>query len=419
MDDDHVSVLKEGAEALQEWHNEHATEHLNLAGADLKGLSLPGGAPLSLANLQGASLENSKLDSARMLGAQLQGAQLIHSSLENANLTSANLSDASLKGANLTGAVVSDANIEGCDFRDARLNRTVLPADCARIDFSGCNVKYRRVAGLPFDSVERITRIFQAIGSGPNSFMFAFFTTIDFVSGFGASATALVGWPFVRLVGSLSILTKASYAALVFVPLIAGMWSAIVALVDRISGLAPDSRFNLSAQIPDMPETFALAFFAALAVVMGHLVYEIGAGPLIKRTSRGDYLKSSIQEFRIGNPADQSRMLQDAMYHIQKVAQRTPYRYHKSLVPQPGRLVWVPSGLEGFDRTTDPTPSERKLAAIEAGAAAEYDIESNSKLFAALTGLLLYAAAIGLILTIVGFQSWSVLEAARWLPATD
>ena len=75
--------------------------------------------------------------------------------------------------------------------------------------------------------------------------------------------------------------------------------------------------------------------------------------------------------------------------------------------------------MECFDRTTDPTPSERKLAAIEAEAAAEYDIESNSKLFAALTGLLLYAAAIGLILTIVGFQSWSVLEAARWLPATD
>jgi hypothetical protein len=155
---------------------------------------------------------------------------------------------------------------------------------------------------------------------------------------------SLFNWRTVRAFGAVQLLTKASYAMLVFVPLLAGLWPLanfviveskrelmdhankldksaaqlksvtnelgnrqenaslpipykidmkLVADLDnaaqRANNVAEDLR-HAAGMLPDsLPSVWVYAFFAALAVAAGHLVYQTSAPRTIQRYSLEEF----------------------------------------------------------------------------------------------------------------------------------
>jgi uncharacterized protein YjbI with pentapeptide repeats len=91
-DDEHVTLLRRGATAWNEWRAERE-DTPDLSRASLRGLALSG-FDLSGADLRGADLRGANLSQANLSGAHL----------ERANLFKAALDDADLAGAMLYGA---------------------------------------------------------------------------------------------------------------------------------------------------------------------------------------------------------------------------------------------------------------------------------------------------------------------------
>src|SRR5262245_54379959 len=78
---DHVALVKQGAERIDQWRKEHPNEGLDLHEADLQGAALQG-ANLQDADLQGAALQGANLQDADLQGAALQGASLQGAALQ-------------------------------------------------------------------------------------------------------------------------------------------------------------------------------------------------------------------------------------------------------------------------------------------------------------------------------------------------
>jgi hypothetical protein len=105
---EHLTILRQGAEAWNKWRleNPEISPYLveaNLIRDDLSHFNL-NEASLSNANLSDANLSNANLSRAILSHADLSFADLSHADLSEANLSEANLSHADLIGANLTKA---------------------------------------------------------------------------------------------------------------------------------------------------------------------------------------------------------------------------------------------------------------------------------------------------------------------------
>jgi hypothetical protein len=146
-----------------------------------------------------------------------------------------------------------------------------------------------------------------------------------------------VNWKVVRTFGALQALTRASYAMLVIVPIIAGFWPIYVPVLsagqgaigkstDRVVKIADELRIDstslnsavqaeieqkLTRRINDLAgeitrvsdhlikalellpyhlsPAFGLAFFAALAVAFGQFVYQISAPEIVRRHTLEEY----------------------------------------------------------------------------------------------------------------------------------
>lgn len=86
----HVAVLKEGIEQLNEWRRRNHPADMDLNGANLAGANLRK-AWLSGANLGGTDLRNADLSGAHLtrtfaFGADLRGAHLVDADLRGAHL---------------------------------------------------------------------------------------------------------------------------------------------------------------------------------------------------------------------------------------------------------------------------------------------------------------------------------------------
>jgi uncharacterized protein YjbI with pentapeptide repeats len=92
-DDTHLAVLKQGADAWNEWRAAHADTPPDLSDASLRGLDL------AKVDLPGADLCKADLR-----GTNLSGAVLVGANLAGANLFKAVLDGADLSGASLIGA---------------------------------------------------------------------------------------------------------------------------------------------------------------------------------------------------------------------------------------------------------------------------------------------------------------------------
>jgi uncharacterized protein YjbI with pentapeptide repeats len=127
---EHVEIVKQGAEAIQTWREEHPCEELRLFMANLQGAGLSGanlsGTDLRAADLRVADLHGASLSKANVQGADLSKASLYRADLSEADLSETNLSEANLGGASLSGAVLYGVNLRDADLRDADLRGAVL-----------------------------------------------------------------------------------------------------------------------------------------------------------------------------------------------------------------------------------------------------------------------------------------------------
>ncbi|NLF72968.1 MAG: TIR domain-containing protein [Candidatus Anammoximicrobium sp.] len=122
---EHVELVKQGAEAIREWREEHPDVPLDLGQADLRQTNLVG-ANLSEADLAGANLSGTNLRAAALAGADLRKADLRGVDLRGANLSGADLQGADLSAANLSGADLHMAHLSEAHLRGAKLVGTNL-----------------------------------------------------------------------------------------------------------------------------------------------------------------------------------------------------------------------------------------------------------------------------------------------------
>lgn len=129
---DHLSKLKEGIAAWNEWRSQYDQTIPDLDGADLVAAELSG-ADLRRVHLNAADLSNADLSRANLNWAYLNN----EANLSGAILRRASVDAAELTGANLSNAELSVARFRGTDFRGANLSMANLDrSDLRRANFS-------------------------------------------------------------------------------------------------------------------------------------------------------------------------------------------------------------------------------------------------------------------------------------------
>lgn len=110
-DPKHLSILREGVEAWNEWRERNPKVVPGLNGTDLRRGSFRE-ANLSRTDLSGANLSEADLRQANLREANLSGADLSKADLRRANLCEADLSGADLSQADLVGANLTGARLD-------------------------------------------------------------------------------------------------------------------------------------------------------------------------------------------------------------------------------------------------------------------------------------------------------------------
>jgi uncharacterized protein YjbI with pentapeptide repeats len=129
--------------------SKHDQEPINLTGAHLDGLYLPG-ANLRVVDFAGAHLGWAMLRKADLSGARLEGAHLPGTDLMGAHLDGNNLSEAHLSGSNLGWAELKNAVLCGTDLTGAE-----LPA--ARLEgahLTGATLRDANLSGAHLDGAQ-------------------------------------------------------------------------------------------------------------------------------------------------------------------------------------------------------------------------------------------------------------------------
>lgn len=167
------------------------------------------------------------------------------------------------------------------------------------------------------------------------------------------------GWSIIRSLGELQVLTRASYIMLIVVPLLAGLWPGVTVVVNRYndsvqtatqkleiasdkldiyvssnpvaiqeapalkeitSSLREDintvqtSIQNVSIESSEMPDVWVWVFLSALAAILAHTAYQVGAPPIIQQASVREYINSRIdEEIKIrGEGTDMGKVVREA-----------------------------------------------------------------------------------------------------------
>jgi hypothetical protein len=139
-EDEHLSILKQGVGAWNQWRDEHPEirptldraklegfylVRVNLSHADLSGVKF-GGANLTQADLEHANLQYADLSHARLLNAYLNEADLREASLICSEFTSTALRNAILKETNLGHADFRESDLRAADFSKAFVSNTTF-----------------------------------------------------------------------------------------------------------------------------------------------------------------------------------------------------------------------------------------------------------------------------------------------------
>lgn len=202
-------------------------------------------------------------------------------------------------------------------------------------------------------------------------------------------------WNFVRAAGESAILNRVSMLALIIVPLVAGAWPAVRALVhgyalglgeaqgayesaragllleaSRVSAGTPVSPAvdvpaivnrldeqvsGIAAQLHEaatgpvsLSISWGLLFFGALFVVLGRTVYGWGAPECVRARGRDQTMMADTETFRAAK--DQRRdLIVRAIERLQRAAFELPEVRHPSFISRHNRAMWVPLSTEQLD----------------------------------------------------------------------
>jgi hypothetical protein len=370
-------------------------------------------ANLEKVNLQGAKLFRTNLSDANLSDANLSGANLFAANLQRADLPGTNLSGANLAMVNLQDAVLSDANL----FEARLLRANLQGAGLITTDLTGAKLFRANLAGALLFKSQLNRADLDGIDGRFTDFSNTEFESASFWRRMWGKVVRFFTWRTVRAVGALQVLTKASYVMLALVPILAGLWLGVR------SWAAPA---GLTAH---MPSAWAVGFFAALFVVLGHFVYQVWCPELVKEQTPDKFAEAQLAGFS-ADGHDKNDRLTRATNALKELAEHASPRCHANLVRRHGRVVWIPSNLEFFEIPPD-TPAENKdgnpprrvvsagpglmRVAIEEGARAEYELQALRNRGTAVISFAFYAIAGVLIAWLVGSQSWSVMKAVGWV----
>lgn len=150
--EEHLSVLRQGVEAWNEWKANNPEIRPNLSFANGKRITIRGaklsGVDLSRTNLSRADLSKADLIGAKLNEANLSEAYLSEADLIGADLNSADLSSADLIGANLIGANLNKAYLSGADLTKANLSGAdLVGAKLIGAKLSGANLSGAKLIG--------------------------------------------------------------------------------------------------------------------------------------------------------------------------------------------------------------------------------------------------------------------------------
>ncbi len=183
------------------------------------------------------------------------------------------------------------------------------------------------------------------------------------------------------------MLTRATYLALVLVPILAGTWPAVRGAVNWVNHdirkaadafhAAAERTEVLRAYLPDdavlkreiergstavaelehkladttlatprFPASLALVFFGAFFVALGHFVFQMGAGEHVVGMSRDVFVAQRNREFRECDERKKRDLLFRAFPPIARIAKLIPGARHLNLVRRNDKTIWIPSSLE-------------------------------------------------------------------------
>jgi hypothetical protein len=297
-------------------------------------------------------------------------------------------------------------------------------------------------------------------------------------------------WSRTASFGRIQILTRVSYFALLIVPVIAGVWPAVrvavhsvafdaekatgrlraanqraqefiasmdanvpfegnlTALLEEVETSATQVESELSQfqQSPHhMPTGLVLAFFSALCVALGHLIYQVGADERVRADSETGYRRDRNSEFRDAHEHQRKDLLLRTFGPLHRLAELTPGSRNSTLVRHHDRLVWLPESIDRLNtlpastqdesdahlRADDQSDSEAwtedaevseqlqvehlreelELILVDEGASAEYQLFARQNMWAAYASGMLYLAAAFLIAWLIALQAGHVLRA--------
>jgi uncharacterized protein YjbI with pentapeptide repeats len=127
VDENHIKVIRGGADAVEKWRRENPGKKLDLSFAILIGIDL------SNMDLSGAVLSRALLSNAKFVGTNFSEANLSHATLQRANLSGADLSGASLSFADCLYTNLSNAKLPTAMF----VNVSLGSADLSGVEASG------------------------------------------------------------------------------------------------------------------------------------------------------------------------------------------------------------------------------------------------------------------------------------------
>jgi len=264
-----------------------------------------------------------------------------------------------------------------------------------------------------------------------------------------------INWIRVRSLGSLKILTKVSYVALIVVPIMAALWPGVKSsinrynvlvkqsistldksstklinasnqlsseisktdieptfkqnLIENLNSITNDSSIQLSEikQYLDntiinsnhLPPVFAKSFFAALFIVLAHLLYDIYAHDILKKYSLDEFKEKEIELFAKYPSAGTIRA---AEFYAEMASKEVGLSYttYPKFNHSPEELY------------------EKNFDFINTGAHARYLVLAVRNFPAVIVSILFYSVGILLLFNIVLCQSVAVIKATgaiNWL----
>ena len=189
-DEKHLEILRQGAEAWNEWRahnleilpdlsgedlteikfveanpnpNEYLPIRTNLNQANLSNCVLAGN--LSCVQFNGAYLNKTQFLNADLIRAEMRGVNLSGAFINDSNLTIADLSGANLSGAGIEWTILKSTSLDGADLTGARLNVVTL----ANIDLS--KVKGLETVNHMSSTTIGIDTIYRSKGNIPEVFL--------------------------------------------------------------------------------------------------------------------------------------------------------------------------------------------------------------------------------------------------------